>query len=80
MMDELSADSSHKSIEARAAIQVDRVDPPRFPRQEHPRSAAHGFPLANSFTGVLNDPLARWDRFLCKHAKPFRCETGESEA
>jgi len=84
MIDELGATSTHGPIEHRAAIQLHRVNASLYPRQEHPHGATHGFPLADPFAGVLNDPLAGRDRFLCEHTKPFdvrpadvKLETGE---
>jgi hypothetical protein len=84
VIDELGAASSRGSIELGARVQSNRVNTLCFPHQEHPWSAAHGFPLADPLTGVLDDPPARRDRFFGEHAKAFdagtmnlELETGE---
>jgi hypothetical protein len=79
MIDELSAASSHRSIEYRAPIQVNGVDPLRLPRQEHPRGTASNFPPADAFTRILDDPLALRDGFLCEHTEPFDARAANAE-
>jgi hypothetical protein len=71
MIDELGAASSYCSIKHRAPIQANNVNPPCFLGQEVPYGAARDFPLADSFAGVLDHPLAARDRFFCEHAKAF---------
>ena len=79
MIDELGAASSACAIKHRALVQVNRVNPPCFPRPEHPYGTAHGFPLADSLAGILDDPLARRDRFFCEHAEPFDVRPANDE-
>jgi hypothetical protein len=79
VIDELGTASSYWSIELPASIQLNRVNTPYSPRQEQPHGAAHGFALADSFTGILNDPLARRNRFFCEHTKPFDTRTPNEE-
>jgi hypothetical protein len=71
MINELGAASSDCAIKHRGPIQVNRVNPPCFPRPEHPYGTAHGFPLADSLAGILDDPLAQRNRFFREHAEPF---------
>jgi hypothetical protein len=58
---------------------VNRVNSPCLSGQEHPCDTAHGFPLTDPFTGVLDDPFAPRDRFFCEHTKPFDARTPNEE-
>jgi hypothetical protein len=71
MIDEFSATSPNCSVEAQAPIQANQVNSPCFPGPEHPYGTARGFPVVDPLTGILDDLLARRDRFFCEHAKPF---------
>jgi hypothetical protein len=79
LIDVLGATSSYRSIEAWSPIQMNRVDTPRLPRQEDPHRTALGFPLADPFTGVLDDLLARRNRFFCKQPQPLDARTANKE-
>jgi hypothetical protein len=71
MIDDLGAASPYWSIKFRESIQANRVSPTTHPRTEHPDSTAHGFPLTDPFTRILNHPFARRNRFSREHAIPF---------
>jgi len=79
MIDELGSTSSDWSIEAYPPIQSGREDSPCLPGQEHPYDTAHGFPLIDPLTGVLDDFLATRDRFVCEHPEPLNARTPNAE-
>lgn len=71
VIDEFSAASSDCSVETRSLIQANQVNSPTSPGTEHFYGTAPGLAVVDSLTGVLDDFLARRDRFLCEHAQPF---------
>ena len=79
VVDELGAASSYRSIERRTPIHVNQVNPPSFPREGYASGTTPGFPLADSFTRVLDDPLAARDRFLREHSVSLDARTANAE-
>jgi hypothetical protein len=71
MIYELGAAAPHRPIKLRESIQTNRINPTCHPRPEHPDSTAHGFPLTDPFTRILNHPFARRNCFSREHAIPF---------
>jgi len=71
VIDEFSAASSDRPVETRSLIQANQVNSPCFAGTKHPYGTAPGFAVVDSLTGVLDDLLARRDRFLCEHTQPF---------
>jgi hypothetical protein len=64
MIDDLGAAPTDGAIELKALIQAYGVDALGGPCRERPDGAAHGFSLADAFTGVLDDPPAPRDSFF----------------
>lgn len=79
VIDKLSAAASYRSIEARAPIQANQVNPPCLSSQERPHDTAFGFPIADALAGILDDPLSRRDRFVCKYTKALDARSANRE-
>jgi hypothetical protein len=71
MVDEFRAASPYSPIEDRAPIPVNRVSTPCFPCPDCLYDTAREFALADPLSGILDDPLAQRNRFLCEDTEPF---------
>lgn len=79
VVDELGTAATHCSIERGAPIQANQVNPPCVPREGYMCGTPAGFTLADSFTGVLDDPVAARDHFLGEHSVSLDARTANAE-
>jgi hypothetical protein len=71
MVNEFCATSPYSPIEDRAPTPVNRVSTLCLPCPDCLYDTAREFALADPLSGILDDPLAQRNRFLCEDTKPF---------
>jgi hypothetical protein len=71
MVDEFRAASPDGPIKERAPIPADRIRTAYFGCPDCLYDTAREFARGDALSGVLDDPFAQRNRFLCEDTKPF---------